>query len=166
MIVITSLSKLSSIRELYFIGISFEDCKALSELLTSSEHIEVLYIGHNQLSSDSVQCIIDGLCRNTSLEALHMSYSNFSSDNVLHLASVLRVNTRLKELHISYCHIQSNDSVHLAKALEENTTTQLQTLELIGNPIGSEGAVAFASMLKKNQRLKTLDLCDDSVGGC
>ena len=76
MIVFTSLSKLSSIRELYFIGVSFEDCKALSELLTSSEHIEVLYIGHNQLSSDSVQCIIDGLSRNTSLEALDMSYSN------------------------------------------------------------------------------------------
>ena len=70
----------------------------------------------------------------------------------------------MKELHISYCHIQSSDSVHLAKALEENTTTQLQTLVLRGNPIGSEGAVAFASMLKKNQCLKTLDLCDDSVG--
>ena len=89
MIVITSLSKLSSIRELHLdsIGISFEDCKALSELLTSSEHIEVLYIGRNQLSSDSVQCIVDGLSHNTSLEALHMSYSNFSSENVLHVAS-------------------------------------------------------------------------------
>ena len=29
---------------------------------------------------------------------------------------------------------------------------------------GSEGVVAFASMLKKNQCLKTLDLSDDSVG--
>ena len=33
-----------------------------------------------------------------------------------------------------------------------------------GNLIGSEGAVAFASMLKKNQSLKKLDLCDGSVG--
>ena len=60
------------------------------------------------------------------------------------------------------CNIQSSDSAHLAKTLEENTTYNLQTVLLSGNQIGSEGAVAFASMLKKNQ---CLDLCnDDSVG--
>ena len=87
-----------------------------------------------------------------------------TSENVLHLASVLRLNTRLKELYVEGCNNQSSDSVHLAKALEENTTTQLQTLRLESNPIGSESAVAFASMLKKNQCIKTLDLNDDSVG--
>ena len=93
-----------------------------------------------------------------------MRQSNFSSENVVHLASVLRVNTRLKELDIVCCNIQSSDSVHLAKTLEENTTTELQTLWLGGNPIGSKGAVAFASMLKKNQCLKTLNPIDDNVG--
>ena len=141
-----------------------------------------------------IQLIVDGLSHNTSLERLGMHSSNFSSENVIHLASALRVNTRLKDLDISvvHCGIQSSDSVHLAKALEENTTTQLQALWLGGNPIGSEGAVAFAdllatskslaelnmshcdiqkegafalaSMLKKNQCLKKLDIRDDSVG--
>ena len=50
------------------------------------------------------------------------------------------------------------------KTLEENTTTQLQILDLRSNPVGSEGAVAFASKLKKNQCLKKLYLSDDSVG--
>ena len=77
---------------------------------------------------------------------------------------MFRVNTRLKVLNISWCNIQSSDSVHLAKALEENTTTQLQTL-VWGNPIGSEGAVAFACMLKKNQCLKKLYVHNDSVEG-
>ena len=193
---ITSLTQFGTIRELNLdaTGIGFEDCKALSELLASSKYMKVLDIGGNDLSPDSIQCIIDGLSRNTSLEELGMYNSNFSSENTLHLASVLKVNTRLKWLDISVvrCGIQSSDSVHLAKALEENTTTQLQTLWLIGNPIGSEGAVAFADMLatnksltylnmsccdiqkesavafastlKKNQCLKTLDLSDDSVG--
>ena len=57
------------------------------------------------------------------------------------------------------CNIQSSDSVHLAKALEENTTTQLHTLVLEGNPIGSEGAVAFASMLATNKSLNELNMC-------
>ena len=171
---ITFLTKFSTIRELDLsnTGIGFEDCKSLSELLAISKYIKVLVICDDlllniinlKLSSDSVQLIVDGLSHNVSLEKLYMNCSNFSSENVLHLASVLRVNTRLKELNIRHCNIQSTDSVHLAKALEESTTTQLQTLDLFGNPIGSEGAVAFASMLKKNQCLKTLNLHDDSVG--
>ena len=164
---ITSLSKFSTIRELDLsaTGIGLEDCKALSELLATSKCIKVytIYGEDDELSPDSVQLIVDGLFHNTSLEKLEMSFSNFSSENVLHLASVLRVNTRLKELDIKYCNIQSTDSVHLAKALEENTATQLQILILYGNPIGSEGAVAFANVLKKNQSLKTLGLYD-SVG--
>ena len=163
---ITSLTKFSTIRELNFsyTGIGFEDCMALNELLVTSKYIQVLDIVGNKLSPDSIQLIVDGLSHNTSLEKLYMSNSNFSSVNILHLASVLRVNTRLKELNIGQCNIQSSDSVHIAKALEENTTTQLQTLRLWDNPIGSEGAVAFASMLKKNQCLKKLWLFDDSVG--
>ena len=176
---ITSLTKFSTIRELSLLNtaIGFEDCKALSELLASSKYIEVLVIRNERVydycevdedlkfSPDSIQLIIDGLSHNTSLEKLDMSYSNFSSENVLHLASVLRVNTRLKELYIWNCNIQSSDSVHLAKALEENTTTQLQTLRLNGNLIGSEGAVAFADMLATNKSLTELNMWGCSIQG-
>ena len=149
---ITSLTKLSTIRELNLdtTGIGFEDCKALSELLACSKYIQVLDISYNNLSPDSVHLVIDGISLNASLKVLCMSNSTFSSDNALSFASVLRTNTSLRVLDIEYCNIQSSDSVHLAKALEENTTTKLQTLCLNGNPIGSEGAAAFANMLKKN----------------
>ena len=161
---ITSLTKFSTIRELHLhdIGIGFEDCKALSVLVANSKYIQVLDISTDNkkevkhLSSDGVQLIIDGLSHNTSLEKLNMRGSNFSSENVVYLASVLRVNTRLKELNIEWCHIQSSDSVHLAKALEENTTTQLHTLWLSGNPIGSKGAVAFADLLASHKSLAKL----------
>ena len=176
---ITSLTKFSTIRELNlnFAGIDFEDYKALSELLASSKYIKVLVICNEELwgddkeieelmlPSDSVQLIIDGLSHNTSLEELIMKYSNFSSENVFELASVLRVNTMLKELDIEGCKIQSSDSIHLAKALEENTTTQLHTLMLRGNPIGSEGAVAFTDMLATNKSLAILNMRECSIQG-
>ena len=164
---ITSLTKFSTIRELdlWGTGIGFEDCKALSELLANSTCIEVLNVGYNNLSPDSVQLIVDGLSHNTSLEKLNTSFSNFSSENVLHLASVLRVNTGLKELNIKHCKIRSSDSVHLAKALEENTTTQLQTLRLGGNLLGLEGAVAFADMLVVDKRLAILDMSKCRIWG-
>ena len=161
---ITSLINFSTIRELHLwdTGIGFEDCKALSELLVSSKYIQVLKIGSNELSPDSIQLMVDSLSHNTSLEILGMSSSKFSSNNILGLSLMLRV--KLKELIIGSCNIHSSDSVRLAKALEENTTTQLHTLYLSDNPIGSDGAAAFASMLKKNQCLKRLYISDDSVG--
>ena len=173
---ITSLTKFSTIRELNLgcTGIGFEDCKALSELLASSKCIQVLVICESGggepaeqfiLSADSIQLIVDGLSHNTSLEKLIMCYSTFSSESVLNLASVLRVNTMLKVLNIGCCNIQSSDSVHLAKALEENTTTQLQTLQLWWNPVGSEGAVAFADMFATNKSLTRFNMFSCSIQG-
>ena len=167
---ITSLTKFSTIRELIleYTGIGFWDCKALSELLASSKHIQILNITSTKEKAflpDSIQLIVDGLSYNSSLEILDMSFSNFSSENILSLASVLRMNTRLKELIIKRCNIQSSGSVHLAKALEENTTTQLQTLNLRSNPIESKGAVAFAGMLVTNKSLTNLDMSKCSIEG-
>ena len=157
---ITSLTKFSTIRELYLCdtGIGFEDCKALSGLLASSKYIQVLDISENMLLPDCIQLIVDGLSLNISLETLYIHCSNLSSENVLSIASVLRLNTNLKELDIGSCNIQSSDSVHLAKALEENTTTQLQTLWLPCNSVGAEGAVAFADMLATNKSLNKLGM--------
>ena len=163
---ITALTKFSPIRELdlQYTGLGLKDCNALSELLATSQYIVVLDMSGNGLLSSSIQLIVDGLSHNSSLEKIGIRESNFSSENVLHLASVLRMNTRLKELDIQWCAIECSGSVHLAKALEDNAATQLQTLMLNGNSIGSEGATAFAGMLKRNQCLKTLKVSDDSVG--
>ena len=43
----------------------------------------------------------------------------------------------------------------IAKSLEKNH--RLRTLEMRGNAIGDEGAVAFADMMPKNVPLSTLD---------
>ena len=157
---IQSLTKFNAIRGLNLngTGIGLDDCKALSELLASSKIRELDVGGSNSLSPDSIQLIIGNISHNTSLEKLLMNCSNFCSENVLSLASVLTVNTRLKELQILHCGIQSSDSVHIAKALEKNTATQLQTLLLSYNLIGSEGAAAFADMLATNKSLVKLSL--------
>ena len=170
---IASLST-CTIRELnlYATCLDFEDCKSLSQLLTSSKYIKVLNVSvgcgpvYRELEGTahgSIQLIVDSLSHNTSLEKLNMGGSNFSSVNVLSLASLLKVNTRLRHLYFKDCNIQSSDSVHLAKALEENATTQLQTLQLWDNPIGSEGAVAFADMLATNKSLTELNMRGCSI---
>ena len=144
-------------------GIGLEDCKALSNFLASSNNIKIFDAKNNFLSPDSIQLIIKGISYNSSLEKLYMCDTYFSSGNILNLASVLKVHVSLKNLDLWRCNIQSSDSVQLANALEESTTTQLNTLILSYNPIGSEGAVAFASMLAKNKSLTKLDMNDCNI---
>ena len=88
----------------------------------------------------------------------------------MNLITSLTKFSTIREIHLIRTGIGFEDCKALcellatSKAPEENTTTQLQILDLRSNPVGSEGAVAFASMLKKNQCLKELFLNDDSVG--
>lgn len=161
--IIETLTKLNTIKEFHlpFTYIGFPDCKALERLIIASESIEVLNIGRNKLTADSVQVILDALPHNTSLKKLDMKISAFTSQNVCALAAVLTTNTTLKELDFEDCNIESSDSVRLAMALVQNTTTQLQILKLSNNGIGLEGASAFALMLKENKCLKSLELRDD-----
>ena len=44
------------------------------------------------------------------------------------------------------------------------TNDTLQELGLSGNPVGLEGATAFAEMLLKNKSLKMLSIRDDFIG--
>ena len=161
---ITSLTKFSTIRELDLraTGIGFKDCKALSELLATSKYIEVLNIGGNDLSSDSIQLIVDGLSHNASLEMLEVNNNPVRSESAVTFADMLATNKSLAILNMIECSIQGESAVCLAMAMEKNST--LREFYIAYNPIGSEGAVAFASMLKKNRCLNILHLYDDSVG--
>ena len=44
------------------------------------------------------------------------------------------------------------------------TNDTLQELKVCSNPIGGDGATAFAEMMLTNETLKVLRLCDDSIG--
>ena len=107
------------------------------------------------------------------LEYLNLNDNHIGRGGAVNLITSLTKFNNIRELHLINTGIGFEDckalcellgSSKATKALEENTTTQLHILDLRGNTIGPEGAVAFASMLKKNQSLKRLYLSDDSVG--
>ena len=161
---ITSLRAHSSLEELllYETGIGVEDCRALSELLSSSTSLNDFQIWDNDLPPEAVELIISGLHHNTTLKWLDMWGSHFSLQNTISLASVLRTNHTLVDLNLERCDIDSDGACQLASALCTNDT--LQELNLRGNPIGVKGATAFAEMLLKNKSLKELRLRDYSIG--
>ena len=163
----TSLTAHSSLEKLVLelTEIGVEDCRVLSELLSSSStSLKQLYVGINDLPSEAVELIISGLQHknNTTLEKLVMWDSYFSLKNTISLASALEANHTLVHLNLGSCKIDSDGACQLASAL--CTNNKLQELGLSGNPVGPEGATAFAEMLLKNKSLKMLSIRDDSIG--
>ena len=176
-LLMTSLTAHNSLEKLLLKGSGVEDCRALSELLSSSTSLKELDISENALRPEVVGLIICGLHHNTTLEWLNMgislptmisdSDSHFSLQNTISLASVLRTNHTLAYLRLIHCDIDSDGACQLAKALCTNDT--LQKLILDRNPIGVKGATAFAEMLRTNHTLVDLNLlrCNiDSDGAC
>ena len=178
----TSLTAHNSLEELFLgkTGIGVEDCKALSELLSSSTTLKKLsfkdhtrHFSHDdgiscyRLPSEAVDLIISGLHHNTTLVSLSLRGSHFSLQNTISLASVLRTNCTLVSLGLNCCNIDSDGTCQLASALCANDT--LQKLFMEDNSIGIKGATAFAEMLRTNHTLINLNLgkCNiDSDGAC
>ena len=149
---------------LFNTGIGEPECEALCELLKSSHSLQHLYISLNNLSSESVASIINGLSHNSSVTYLNISNSHFSMANVNSLASVLKdcSKCRLTLLYLEDCHINSEGAVELATALCKNST--LKYLSLNHNPIGVGGASSISDSLQHNTSLGSLHLRDNSVG--
>ena len=142
-------------------GIGEEDCVSLST--SFSYNLQLLNIGHNNLSSKSVETIIKGIST-SSLRVLVMSHSQFSMAAVEDLTSVLSGSSKctLTWLMLDNCNISTQGVVAIAASICKNST--LRVLCMDHNPIGQEGAAAIAEMLTQNKALEELYLYDDSVG--
>ena len=140
-----------------------EDCRALGELLSSSQNLYFLDISTDSgLPSEAVELIITGLQHNTALEKLLVWDSHISLQNCISLASILRNHNLLSTLLLCGCSIDANGVSELASGLARNNT--LQTLELSYSSIGIRGATAIAEMLPHNQSLEDLNLDHESIG--
>ena len=138
-----------------------EDCRALGELLSSSQNLNYLDIGaDSRLPPKAVELIVTGLQHNTALETL--SVWGFPLQKCISLASVLRSHRLLSVLCLCNCSIDADGASELASGLARNNT--LRTLVLWLNPIGITGAIAVAEMLPQNQSLKDLNLNHESIG--
>ena len=139
--------------ELYNTGVGEEDCAQLAVLI----HLEVLSIGANSLSSNSVASIMEGQLQNSTIKELKMWGSHLSEENCVSLSSLLQQSVcQLRELHIRRCGICGEGAVHLGTGLTNNHS--LTTLEIDNNPIGDIGAAALGDMIRDNTVLETLDM--------
>ena len=161
-----SLSKLSSLQLLDIASspIGSTDITALSSLIRPTSTLRVLKIGDDEMSTDCIQLMLRTVLEPSSLERLEIRDTNLTScpDAIL---KRLGANRNLKALELLWCTVGHSVSESIARALHQNTMLKILKIKHPSLGIESDGAKAFAQMLKINQTLEELIVfSDDSLG--
>ena len=160
-----------------------EGARALAEMLgvnraessgtvnTTLEHID---LSNCSIGPAGAQRLAQALRVNTSVKTLKLSCNPLGDEGAKALAEMLGGNraessgtVTLEHVDLSICRIGPAGAQRLAQALRVNTS--VKTLKLTHNPLGDEGAMAIAEMLKrKNSRtvytsLEHIDLSNCSI---
>ena len=159
------LHTLSHLSELgmYDTGIGYEDIKVLCDELPEMRNLDLLDIGNNRLSADSVSLVIDTLLSCVPLKRLSMSYTVVSEVQAENFAKVLHVNHNFQGLYLQGCGVRAEGACKLSVALSEPTCA-LRILSLNENNIGPTGGKAMADAVAINVSLQELHLGKADIG--
>ena len=145
-------------------GISDPDFECLASYIHSTTSLEVLWIGQNEISVESIDSLCKALSANSSMRRLWLCGSHLTTSHCVCLGQLLRhpIHCQIEKLDLSHCSLTSDGVGEVMSGLSHNHT--LRELDLRVNLIGSECAVAIATMLKTNRSLEGLDLDEFGIG--
>ena len=161
----------SKLRQLfmYGTGINDPDFECLASYIHSTTSLQVLDIGRNDISVESIDSLCKALSTNSSMRLLYMNDCRLTTSHCVCLGQLLRhpIHCKIDKLYLNSCSLTSDGVGEVMSGLSDNHTLRVLDLNY-NNEIRSEGAVSIATMLKTNSSLKTLYLVDcsiDSSGG-
>ena len=146
-------------------GISDADYECIASYIHSTTSLESLSIEENDISVESIDSLCIALSANSSMRTLVMRDCHLTTSHCVCLGQLLRhpIHCTIEELDLSLCSMTSDGVGEVVSGLSDNHT--LRVLNLSDNHnIGSEGAVAIATMLKRNSSLERLHLGSCSIG--
>lgn len=128
--------------------------------LYNNDFIEILYFGANKLTSTTAFALRDMLKQNNKLKKIDLGYNDLQNEGVIALAEALRTNCALETLVLEGNQISDIGAIAIANAIQSNQCypNGLIKLHIGGNNILMDGAKAFASALRTDPPLQTLDL--------
>lgn len=165
-----ALESVPSLRSLSIINtkIGCSDLKALFQLVQNHSSLQELRIGDEAMSPECVSMIVDGVFARSSLKSVHFWLMDLRP-SLSAVSQLLQGNANLATLEMHGCKIGSEGSKALAQSLCENVTLEKLVLSMFDVPvsdqIGTDGAIAFADMLKVNKSMEHFELLfDKSLG--
>ena len=176
MIICTELNTL----RLDFNGITGKGETLLSSLLEKCTSLEVFSAHCNQIDDSGALAIAKALVQMSNLQSLDLQGNPITKEGASALIMTLKdlsevfqvyVTINSKLLNISNLRFVQQSLAVICTGHDKDSLctafkccTNLQTLNLSSNSIGSEGAVALAEGLKCCTNLQTLDLHSNSIG--
>ena len=150
----------SKLRELKMslTGISDPDFECLASYIHSTTSLEVLLIGEEEISVESIDSLCKALNANSSIRRLFLFRVHLTTSHCVCLGQLLRhpIHCQIEVLDLDDCSLTSDGVGEVMSGLSHNHT--LRELDLSHNQIGSEDAVTIATMLKTNKSLERLHL--------
>ena len=145
-------------------GISDPDFECIANYIHSTKSLESLDITYNYFSVEGMDSLCRALGANSSVRTLNMTGCHLTTAHCVSLGQLLRhpMQCKIERLELRRCSMTSDGVGEVMSGLSENQT--LRELNMSDNPIGSEGAVTMATMLRCNSSLERLDLYNCSIG--
>ncbi|CAG8540026.1 2531_t:CDS:1 [Ambispora leptoticha] len=139
------------------------EMKNLSKLLKADKitNIHTLSLKKNHLSGSPLKIFFKALQKNSTVTKLDLSFNCVGDHEAKWLAKVLQKNQTLREIYLTSNKIEAQGAKLLAKALENSL---LERFSIEQNRIGSQGAIAFAEMLKTNKNLRYIHFGANNLG--
>jgi Ran GTPase-activating protein (RanGAP) involved in mRNA processing and transport len=140
-----------------------DDAIPLAEGLLTNDMLLTLKMSNCELTTRAMEVMKKALASNESLTTLHMPDNGLTRYAAGALAEGMKENAGLLTLNIKNCNIGSAGAISIAKMLEQNSV--LTDINIGCDPMGENGglieqhgALAIATMLRKNTTLKALHL--------
>jgi len=147
--------------ELGYNKITSVGASIIAKALNGNTTLDILYLNKNYLSDKGIYTLTNTLSLNSSkLSLLGLQDTGITDEGAKYIAEMLKTNTAIDRLLLSWNRI-SDQGVELLADVLGNHNTTLQTLRLSNNKLISDSSADFlVEMLKKNQTLKCLDICN------
>ncbi|CAE7832700.1 NLRC3 [Symbiodinium sp. KB8] len=121
---------------------------AVAAALQSNKVIKKIILCHNPIRDEGTEALAEALKVNESVTSIDFS-AKITDDGARALAEVLRVNKSLVHMDMSQCAQDPYDS--------------LSRINMMSNKMGSEGAKAFAALLKTNPSVTEINLACNHI---
>ena len=121
-------------------------------------------LGFNDIDSDSMNCLADGLTFLIHLKHLAIQCEGSTPGAITVLLHRLQHLTNV-DIELRFAYLTISDVVELGRGLDQHTINRVRKLNLQHSSIVAEGASALASVLPKLTELECLELSYNDIDG-
>lgn len=144
-------------------GIPDSVCEILAEIVEQNYTMRAMVLSKNLISDEGVERLAKAIKANLQFSAIDLEKNNIGDSGISALGEAIETHRMISRINLSYNAITDAGIKKFAQSMIRNVETHknvldFPVLELDGNKIGDEGAIAIAKLCKINQAITSVQL--------